>query len=241
MRMIGTGLAIVLAISAPAVSVRAAAPHAINTQIYTTYNFYDNNSQISWVTCGSTQQSEGCFDSGRITGFGKVCSVLDTVPEVNGAITRQKLYIFDSDVSGGANLVLSVYEKTDVTTESFDTTTFKLTSKVTLQIPAGPGVRCFAVGTHGDGGGGLGYIFAGTSTSDSAVRISKADLSVTPIGGFSPPIPVTSIDIDPADYVSVNFGNGNNTGFILFAPSGGGAGDGGGNAVIFDNRIGYTP
>jgi hypothetical protein len=227
-------VAIALAAAIPAAPALASGSKVVNTTIYTTYTFNTTNSEINWITCGSTQQSEGCFGSGQITGFGKVCGVLDTVPESNGMVTRQKLYIFDSDVKHGSNLYLDVYEKTDVTTVSSNTTTFTLKTKLALPIQAGPKVKCFASANSG-------YIFVGTSTGTSAVRISKADLSQTPVGGFSPPIPVTSIDVDAAGYVSVNFGNGTETGFVLFGPTGGGAEDGGGNAVIFNDSTAYTP
>lgn len=218
----------------PATPTLAGGSKVLNTNIYTTYNFSNGATSISWVTCGSTPQSEGCFQSGQIDGFGKVCAVLDTPPLVNGTTTKQKLYIFDSGASKAASLLLDVYEKVDVTTNDYDTTVFTLKTKLTLPIPAGSGAKCFAAANKG-------YIFAGTSKSTNAVEISKVDLSQTSIGGFSPPIPVTSIDPDPVGNVSINFGNGSETGFVLIGPSGSGLEDGGGNAIIFNGTTAYTP
>ncbi len=58
--------------------------------------------------------------------------------------------------------------------------------------------------------------------------MSKTDYSQSTVGGFSPPIPLISIIGDNRGYVSVNFGSGTNTGFILFGPNGQSEEDGGG-------------
>jgi hypothetical protein len=86
---------------------------------------------------------------------------------------------------------------------------------------------------------------AGTSKSTSGVRVSKTDYSQSTVGvtvgGFSPPIPVISIIGDNRGYVSVNFGSGTNTGFILFGPNGQSEEDGGGGAVIPNEQNAYKP
>ena len=79
-------------------------------------------------------------------------------------------------------------------------------------------------------------------TSTNAVRVSKVDFSQSAVGGFSPPIPVTSIDVDALGYISVNFGgSGLSTGFYLYDPAGVPAEDGGGNAHVFNQKEAFTP
>jgi hypothetical protein len=46
----------------PGVPLPGPAP---DTDLYTTYSFYGPE-YISWVVCGSTSQSEGCYDSGNL-------------------------------------------------------------------------------------------------------------------------------------------------------------------------------
>jgi hypothetical protein len=71
--------------------------------------------------------------------------------------------------------------------------------------------------------------------------VSKTDYSQSTVGGFSPPIPLISIIGDNRGYVSVNFGSGTNTGFILFGPNGQSEEDGGGGAVILNEQNAYKP
>jgi hypothetical protein len=109
-----------------------------------------------------------------------------------------------------------------------------LIKQIELLITGGPSVSCFAAAN-------AFAIFVGTSTSTSAVKVSKADYSQTTVGGFTPPIPVTSITADNRGYVSVNFGSGNNTGFELFGPNGPLWEDGGGTAILLNQQNAYKP
>jgi hypothetical protein len=202
--------------------------------IYTTYNFYNNNTQINWVTCGATAESSGCFGSGIISGFGNVCSVLDTIPVTKGEVTKQLLYIFDDSFNGAKTLTLDVYEKTDVTTSSANTTTFKLLKTVPLPAASTAVSKCYVAAN-------ANYIVAGTSVSLDAVEISKTSFATSALGGFSPPIPLSSILVDAQGYISVNF-NGSQageSGFYLIGPNGAGEEDGGGNALVFNTKSGY--
>jgi hypothetical protein len=220
-------LACLLAILPHAAQARTA---PINANLYTTYQFTDSNQGLSWVTCGATQQSEGCFGSGQLGTFGDICAVLQGKAKIKGDTVTQDVYVFDRDYEGGTNLYLDVYKKTDVITDSYDTTTFTATKQINLQLPAGKKVSCFAAA-------GPAYIFVGTSKSDTAVSISKSDLSLGTVGGFSPPTALTGIQADNRGYVSVNFGNG----FYLFGPNGQGEEDGGGNALLLNEISPLVP
>jgi hypothetical protein len=233
-KIVGSAVAVLVATTmVPERSLAAGAP-AVNTSIYTTYNFNTGDTEISWVTCGATSESEGCFQSGQLTGFGKVCAVLTSQPHTIKETTKQFIYIFDSAFKGGTSVYLDIYKKIDVTTESYDTTTFTPVSQVELPIQSGASAKCFAAADSG-------YIFAGTSLSDNAVRISKKDYTLASIGGFSPPIPVTAIAVDSVGNISVNFGSGPENGFVLYAPNGEPSEDGGGNAYLFNEKSAFSP
>lgn len=202
----------------------------INANLYTTYNVTSDEKEVSWITCGATQGSEGCYSSGNLSPFGKVCAMIEDTAVINGDTVTQHVYVMDSHHKGGASAYLDVYLKTDVISESYDTTTFQLQNRVELGIPAGKKVKCYLAGNPVN-------VYAGTSVSDSAAVVNKANLGVQSIGGFSPPAPLTSIQADDRGYVTINFGNG----FILVGPNGEGEEDGGGNQVLLNPLNGYIP
>jgi hypothetical protein len=199
---------------------------------YTTFSV--SKTAINWTTCGSTQQSEGCFGAGSISPFGNVCAVLQGLAVTVGNTVNQKLYVFDSDYKSSGNVFLHVFKKTVVITSSTLTTTFTPERKIGLALTGGSKVTCYAAAN-------AHVIVAGTSASFTAVEISKANLATASIGGFSPPEPVTSIVADDRGYIVVNQGNGTGTGFYLLGPNGGGVEDGGGNVVIFNSENAYIP
>ena len=48
-----------------------------------------------------------------------------------------------------------------------------------------------------------GFIFVGTDASPNAVKVNKLTYSLTKLGGFSPPLPVTAITANDYGYVTV--------------------------------------
>jgi hypothetical protein len=92
--------------------------------------------------------------------------------------------------------------------------------------------------------GNKGFLFAGTNQSQSAVRIQKSNLSVTPIPGFSPPINVSAITADAYGYVTVTFGSftGGESGFYVFGPDGLLREDGGGASFMLstDQAVSFS-
>ncbi len=131
----------------------------------------------------------------------------------------------DSAASIGTGVALNVYKKTDVVTSSFDTTTVTLLKTVSLPLTGGSGAVAYMAANNG-------YLFIGTNLSTSAVRVQKSNLALESIGGFSPPINVSSITTDKYGFVTVAFGDSiegsGNNGFVQFGPDGNGVGDGGG-------------
>jgi hypothetical protein len=66
------------------------------------------------VTCGATQQSSGCFGSGQLSGFGKVCAVLEGAASIAGNTVTQAVYVLVGSYQSGSHVVLDVFRKTDV-------------------------------------------------------------------------------------------------------------------------------
>jgi hypothetical protein len=83
----------------------------INDNLYTTYQFIGNNTTISWITCGATQQTSGCFDAGQLSGFGKVCAILEGAPGIVGNTVTQRVGVLDGSYKSTSSVVLDVYKK----------------------------------------------------------------------------------------------------------------------------------
>jgi hypothetical protein len=219
-------LAAIFLFAAAALSAQApAAPP--DSGLYTSYYFFGGYQNVSWVVCGATQETEGCYDSGSIGPFGNAGAVIEGNPSVNATtstVTRA-LYVVDTAAGSGTGVALSVYKKTDVVTSTFDTTTITLVKTVNLPLTGGSGAVAYMAANSG-------YLFIGTNLSASAVRVQKSNLATESIGGFSPPINVTSITSDKYGYVTVTFGDSiegsGNNGFYQFGPNGSSVGDGGG-------------
>ena len=156
--------------------------------------------------------------------------MLEGALDTHGGISRQPIYIMDSNAGGGTSVALDVYRKTVVTTKNTITTTFKLIKAASLPLAGGSSTNCKAAAN-------AAVIAAGTSTSTTAALINKTTLKVQNYGGFSPPEDVSSITVDAAGYLSINFTNG----FYLLGPDGQSVGDGGGNAIVIPPDNAYIP
>jgi len=82
------------------------------------------------------------------------------------------------------------------------------------------------------------FLFIGTDQSPQAVRVQKSNLSVTQLGGFSPPINVTAITADNYGYVTVTQGgfSGGESASSVFGPDGSETEDGGGAFFMLNTR-----
>ena len=195
--------------------------------LYTTYSF-GNPVSITWVVCGRTTESEGCYDSGSMGPFGHAGAIIEGNEVVNNNTVTRNVYVVDDAAGSGAGVTLYVYQKTDAVTSSFDTTTITLTNTVALPLTGGANVTTYMAAN-------AGYLFIGTNLSQGAVEVQKAGLSIGTIGGFSPPMNVSAITANKYGYVTVNFGGaGGASGFYAFGPNGGSVEDGGGNDNVVD-------
>lgn len=201
-----------------------------DSTLYTTYSIYGAATSINWVVCGSTQQSEGCYDSGNLGPFGHVGAIIDGNEVTSSTATRRKLYVVDDAANGGTGTVLYVYLRIDAINSSFDTTTMKLLNTVNLPLTGGLGAKTYIAANSE-------YLYIGTNLSSAAVQVRKSTLALGQIGGFSPPMNVSSINADRHGFVTVTFGDSMaSSGFYVFNPEGESVEDGGG----FDFAVGNT-
>jgi hypothetical protein len=209
----------------------AAAP---DSTLYITYSLFSSSGQttVSWVICGSTQESEGCFDSGSLGPFVAVGAMIEGTPSVQGSVVTRAIYVVDS---GSASVKLYVYKRTDTITASFDTTKITLAHTVTLPLTGGTTALCSMAANSG-------FLFIGTDQSPEAVEVTKSNLKVTQLGGFSPPINVTAVTADQYGNVAVTQGNSSGeSGFSLYGPNGEGLEDGGGADFVVGTQQAVSP
>jgi len=71
-----------------------AAPTAPDSTLYTTYNLYGSSGAytLNWIVCGSTQESEGCYASGKLGPFVTVGAMMEGLPMVSGSVVTRSIY-----------------------------------------------------------------------------------------------------------------------------------------------------
>jgi hypothetical protein len=213
----------------------AAPPAAPDATLYTTYSAFASSGQttISWTVCGSTQDDEGCYDSGSIGPFLGVGAMLEGDPSIKGNVVTRLIYVVDS--GSATSVKLYVYRKVDTITAEFDTTTVTLARTVKLPLTGGSTALCSMAANQG-------FLFIGTDQSPQAVSVKKSTLGVTTLGGFSPPLNVLAITADQYGYVTVTQGNSSGgSGFAIFSPAGEGVEEGGGADFLLDTMQGISP
>jgi hypothetical protein len=209
-----------------------------DSTLYTSYFFESGYQTMTWIVCGSTAQSEGCFGSGSLGPFGRAGAMIEGNPIVNLTTNTVSRFIYVVDIasgSSGTGVTLYVYKKTDTVTASSDTISVKLVKTVGLPLTGGAAATCSMAANKG-------FLFIGTDQSPQAVRVQKSNLSTLLVGGFSPSINVTSITSDKYGYVTVTFGGflSGEDGFYTFGPSGQGEGDGGGAWFMLSTDTGLS-
>lgn len=207
-----------------------------DANLYTTYSFWSSYKNVSWVVCGSTQLTDGCYDSGQLGPFGHVGALMEGDQYVIGNTVIRDIYVVDDAADGGSGVTLYVYRKTDAVTSEFDTASVTLRRTVDLPLTGGSDVATFMAAN-------AGYLFIGTNKSTSAVEIDKSTLAAGSIGGFSPPEDVTAITSDRYGYVTVTFGDPINPsvdGFYVYGPNGWLMEDGGGGDFVLNNTQGIS-
>lgn len=208
------------------VSSRAAEP---DSSILTTYGFQADQT-VSYLVCGNTELTGGCFAQGSIGPFGRVGALLEGFPAIEGNIVTHRIYVLDlGGGSTGTDVLLWIYTKTDTVSDSSDTVTVKLTKQLKLPLVGGSSVAGFMAANEND-------LFVGTSQSTQAVSVRKGNWAITELGGTIPSSTVSAITADSNGYVEVLQGLGSQTGgtFNIYGPNGEEFEGGGGTPVVLD-------
>ncbi len=207
--------------------------------IYTTYTV--NPGSISWVTCGSTVQDEGCFGSGSLAPFGKVCAVIEGRKTTTGDTMVEDLYVLDSNYRQSGSVFLHAFKITYVVSASDISTTINPRATIGLPLTGGTKVTCQMAANDV-------VLVAGTNASAQAVVINKLTLAFSQFAGISRPARASSssdndssIVANDDGYIAVNQGTGVETSFYLIGPNGSGVEDGGGSALVFSSTNAYVP
>jgi hypothetical protein len=211
----------------------------IDSTLYTTYGIDPAHTNVSWIVCGSTQNTEGCYSSGNIGPFGRVGALLEGNPRTDLVANTVTRAIYVVDVASGTNqneVVLNVYTKVDTITPDFDAVTVTFSQAISLPLVGGTSVQTSMAANNQ-------FLFVGTTRSPQGVEINKRNFSVTQVGGFSPPINVSAITADQYGYVTMSFGsfNGGENGFYVFGPDGNLQEDGGGSQFMLNTVQAVLP
>jgi len=197
-----------------------------DSTLFTTYTINSPHTSLTWIVCGSTLQTSGCFAAGSLGPFGKIGAVLEGNQFANLKTSTVARYIYVVDVASGTSLAgvtLYVYKKTDVVSSTFDTVTVTLVKTLSLPLTGGTTALTSMAANNN-------CLFVGTDQGPNALRIQKSNYAITDFGGFSPPINVSAITSDKYGYVTITYGDfaGPNNGFIVVGPDGNTREDGGG-------------
>jgi hypothetical protein len=227
----------ILALASFAVHNAGADP--IDAGLFTSYQLLNNGTKVSWSVCGQTKNTVGCYDSGQLGPFGKVGGLLEGLPSTNSTTNTVTRAVYVLDIASGSNktgVELFIYQKNDVISDSFDTTTITLSG--TLNLPINGGTTALV-----SMAANANYLVVGTNRSPNAVEINKSTLAMTQIGGFSPPINVHAVTADLYGYITIEYGkfSAANTGFITLGSDGAAREQGGGAKFLLDTTQAILP
>ena len=179
--------------------VTPAAP--LDGTLFTSYFFDSTRTIPTWIVCGSTQNTSGCYGAGTLGPFGKVGAMLEGYPRTDLGTNTVTRAIYVLDVASGTNqdqVVLDVYTKTDVITPDFDTVTVTLSQAITLALTGGPSAKGLMAANKK-------VLLVGTSLGASAIEVDKRAFTTTEFGAF--PSNLSSITADQYGYISADFGD----------------------------------
>jgi hypothetical protein len=218
---------VVLAFAAATPLHAQTAPAAPDAGLYTAYSLFPGNGGtiISWVVCGSTGNSDGCYGAGQLGPFVVPGAILEGAPTVKSNVVTRSIYVVDS--GSVSDVKLYVYKKVDTLTAGGDTITVTLKHTITLPLTGGSAASCSMAANKR-------FLFIGTDQGELAAMVQKSNLAITQVG--SVPGNIVAITADPYGYVTINNAGSGFTDFTVFKPNGQSDGDGGG----FEFVVGTT-
>ena len=203
---------------------RVPASRPIDATLYTSYFFNPDLTTPSWVVCGSTENTIGCYGSGNLGPFGKVGSMLEGKPRTTLSTNTVTRAIYVLDVAAGVNqngVTLYVYAKTDVITPDSDRVTVTLTNTIPLALTGGISAKGF-MAANGN------FLLLGTDQSPSALSLDKRSFSIKQFGPYTENL--SSISADPYGYLTAVFDGI----FFQLGPDGTDLGGGGGSWFLLN-------
>lgn len=221
-------IVVIVALGMPVCAKASGSGAPPDSGLFTNYSLFSvsGGTNVDWIVCGSTQDSEGCYGSGQLGPFVTVGAVLEGVPAVKGNVVTRAIYIVDS---GGANAKLYVYKKVDTVTSDSDTITVTLEHTISLPLTGGTSATCSMAANPK-------FLFIGTDQSEQAVMVRKSDLSVSKVSIYTLGVNVASITSDQYGYITVTQVAGVVGGFAVFDPDGNALIDGGGADFMAGTR-----
>jgi hypothetical protein len=176
----------------------APVPAGAGSSLFTSFENHPGAGFISWLTCGSTPTSSGCYGSGQLGGFGNACAMLSGTGGALYVMDRQGL-----DAKGnptGATALLVYKQKIDETPDGVVSASIVLAGKFPLPVKGGARVKCFMAANAKD-------VVLGTDKDSRLVFFDKKTRDIRSEGGEGA-YPVQSITANEAGYVLVNLGDG---------------------------------
>ena len=194
-----------------------------DNRLYTLYSTNQSQTQVSWLTCGRTPQSGGCYGTGILGPFADACAIVQSAPTTPSSDTVVRyIYILDSG-SGPGGATLTAYRRTDTVTPSNDVIQISTVAVVPLPILAGgPGATCLMAQNPTN-------VYTGTTQGVNLVTINKGDFTVTSGRGTAN---MSALTADSNGFVTVAWGSGFAANHVVFGPDGNPQLDGGGIAVM---------
>ena len=206
---------------------------ALDSTLFTTYNFSAGATGVSFLVCGSLPDTEGCYGGGTLEPIGGACAVLESATRTKGDVVTREIYVLDRGQEKNSPLMLAVFKRTDTISSSEDSISVTHVSNVPLGIPGGSNAKCVMAGNDTD-------VYAGTDQDGSVVTVSKSTLTVLDVprpGRFKRSTSVLSLTADSRGYIAVSTENG----FYVINPQGGDEEDGGGAAYLVNTLQAFVP
>ncbi|MEO7723787.1 MAG: hypothetical protein ABIU29_03730 [Chthoniobacterales bacterium] len=172
----------------------------IDATLFTSYFFDAPRTTPTWIVCGNTENTNGCYGAGTLGTFGKIGAMMEGYPRTDLSTNTVTRAIYVLDIAAGANqneVILYVYSKSDVITPDFDTVTVTLTNTIPLDLAGGLSSKGFMAANKN-------FILLGTNRSRSALELDKKAFTVTSFGPYTEFC--SSITSDQYGYMTADFG-----------------------------------
>jgi hypothetical protein len=207
-------VSLALAAVLPAAALAATSTTTLppDSGLFTSYSLGPSAQSVNWLVCGSTQQTEGCYDLGKMGQFGQVAAMMEgaaAVKAATGTVTRE-IYVCDVAAGSGTGVTLYDYTKTDVVSATDDAATVVLKKAIPLTLIGGANAACEMAASATDVYVEVGGGYADVYKNGDVLEYSQSNEGVTSITADAP----GNVDVD---YSSDQF-----TGIEPYEISGGG-------------------